>query len=106
MILDVFVQGPPAPSAAMEDKTYTITPVSVTVQAGIVTGEVADLQVAKRVEPRLTGTLRLRNTSESHSVRLVAVQSQDLDDQLQPTKLAQARRDASVTVSAPRSDRT
>lgn len=105
MTLDVVVQGPPTPSAAMEDRTYTITPVSVTVQAGIVTGEIADIQVAKRIEPRLTGTLRLRNTSESHSVRLVAVKIQYLDDQWQPMKVADARTDASFTFTASGSDR-
>src|SRR5258708_32100645 len=85
----------------MEDKTYTLTPVSVTVQAGIVTGEVADLQVAKRVEPRLTGTLRLRNTSASHSVRLVAGKNQYLDDQWQPMKLGDAPTDAKFPFPAP-----
>ncbi|MEK7702015.1 MAG: hypothetical protein AAB418_08425 [candidate division NC10 bacterium] len=105
MTLDVCVQGPPAPAAAMEGKTHTITPVSVKVQAGIVTGEIADLRVADRVEPRLTGTLRLRNTSESRSIRLVAAKIQYLDDQWRPMKLADARTDASFTFTAYGSER-
>ncbi|PYM29937.1 MAG: hypothetical protein DME15_20030 [Candidatus Rokuibacteriota bacterium] len=105
MTLDAFVQGPQAPSAAMEDKTYTITPVSVKVQAGIVTGEISDIQVVKRVEPRLRGTLRLRNTSESHSVRLVRVKIQYLDDQWQPMRLADVRTDASFAFNTDGSDR-
>jgi hypothetical protein len=102
MTLDVFVQGSPP---AMEGKTYTITPVSVKVQAGIVTGEMADMQVVKRVEPRLRGTLRLRNTSESHSVRLVRAKIQYLDDQWQPMGLGEARTDASFAFDTYGSDR-
>lgn len=45
MTPDVFVQRPAAPAAAIEDKTYTVTPVSVKVQAGTVTGEITAMQM-------------------------------------------------------------
>ncbi len=74
-------QGPVATAAMVEDKTYTVTPASVTVKAGIITGEVTELKVMERVEQgsnrvvspaKLTGTLRLKNTSANQAVRLVA----------------------------------
>ena len=66
--------------AVIEEKTYPVTPPSMTVKSGIITGEVVDLKVTERVEKdtdrvvspaRLTGTLRLENTSVSRTVRLV-----------------------------------
>jgi hypothetical protein len=36
--LDARVLGPRAPSAVMEDEEYRVAPMSVAVQAGIVTG--------------------------------------------------------------------
>ena len=49
MTLDARVQGPPAPSAAMQNKTDRVAPVSVKVQAGIVTGEITDMQVMEGI---------------------------------------------------------
>src|SRR5256886_12762132 len=63
------------------DKTYTVTPASVTVKARIVTGEVTEMKVTERVAQgsdrvvspaKLTGTLKLKNTSTNQTVRLVA----------------------------------
>ena len=74
-------QGPSATAAVVEDKTYAVTPASVTVKAGIITGAVTELKVMERVEQgsnrvvspaKLTGTLRLKNTSANQAVRLVA----------------------------------
>ena len=74
-------QGPSATAAVVEDKTYAVTPASVTVQAGIITGAVTELKVMERVEQgsnrvvspaKLSGTLRLKNTSANQTVRLVA----------------------------------
>src|SRR5438034_1899966 len=79
MTLDVGVRALSAPAAAViEEMTYTITPVSVNVQAGIVVGEITGMRVVERVAKstggtvspaRLTGTLTLTNTSASQSVR-------------------------------------
>src|SRR5213593_3507078 len=101
MTLDVCVRALSAPAAAViEEMTYTITPVSVNVQAGIVVGEITGMRVVERVAKstggtvspaRLTGTLTLTNTSASQSVRLVAGKIQYLDDQWQPIELEGSR---------------
>src|SRR5260370_36593700 len=73
-------QGPSAARATVEDKTYPVTPASVTVKTGILTGEVTELKGTERVEKgsdrvvsaaKVTVTLRLKNTSANQSVRLV-----------------------------------
>src|SRR5881396_1056289 len=104
MTLDVGVRALSAPAAAViEEMTYTITPVSVNVQAGIVVGEITGMRVVERVAKstggtvspaRLTGTLTLTNTSASQSVRLVAGKIQYLDDQWQPIELEGSRTEA------------
>jgi len=43
------VPQPAATAALIEDKTYAVTPASVKVQAGIVTGEVIEMKVAERI---------------------------------------------------------
>jgi hypothetical protein len=64
----------------IEEKVYPVTPPSMTVKSGMITGEVIDLKVTERVEKgsdrvvslaRLTGTLRLLNSSANRTVRLV-----------------------------------
>jgi hypothetical protein len=64
----------------IDDRIYTVTPASMTVKSGLITGEVIELQVTERVErgsdrvvspARLTGTLRLENTSANRTVYLV-----------------------------------
>src|SRR6266705_2390764 len=64
--------------SAGEDKADAVTPASVKVQAGIVTGEVTAMKVAERVEKgsdrivspaKLTATLTLKNTSANQTVR-------------------------------------
>src|SRR3990170_6210409 len=37
-------------AVVIEDKVYTVTPASVTVKAGIVTGEVTEMKITERVE--------------------------------------------------------
>jgi len=93
-------QGPSATAAVVEDKTYAVTPASVTVQAGIITGAVTELKVLERVEQgsnrvvspaKLSGTLRLKNTSANQTVRLVAGKILYIDAQGQPIKLEESR---------------
>src|SRR2546422_4015893 len=43
------VQQPAAVAAAIEERTYAVTPASVKVKVGIVTGEVTEMKVAERV---------------------------------------------------------
>ena len=93
-------QGPPLATVVLEDKTYTATPVAIEVHAGVIAGEITDIQVVQQVErssgrvisltlllPRLMGALRLWSSSGTHSVPLVVAKIQYLDDQWRPTKL-------------------
>jgi len=98
-------QGPSGTAAVIEDKTYTVTPASVTVKAGIVTGEVTEMKVTERVEKssgrvvspaKLTGTLKLKNTSANQTVRLLAGKILYIDVQGQPIKLEAARTEPTV----------
>ena len=84
----------------IEDKIYTVTPASVKVKAGIVTGDVTEMKVTERVEKgsgrvvspaKLTGTLKLKNSSANQTVRLVAGKIQYIDAQGQPIRLVEGR---------------
>ena len=97
-------QQPSGTVAMIEDKTYTVTPASVTVKAGIVMGEVTE-RVEKGsdrvVSPaKLTGMLKLKNTSANQTVRLVAGKILYIDAQGQPIKLEESRAEPVVTFSA------
>ena len=94
------VQQPAAVAAPIEDKTYVVTPAAVKVKAGIVTGEVTDMKVAERVEKgsdrivtaaKLTGMLKLKNTSANQTVRLLEGKLRYIDAKGQPIKLEDAR---------------
>ncbi len=107
-------QGPSGTAAVIEDKTYAVTPASVTVKAGIITGEVIELKVTERVEKgsdrvvspaKLTGTLRLKNTSANQTVRLVAGKILYIDTQGQPIKLEAARTEPTVKFATYGSER-
>lgn len=101
-------QQPSATAAVVEDKTYTVTPASVMVKAGIITGALTEMKVMERVEKgsdrvvspaKLTGTLTLKNTSASQTVRLVAGKILYIDAQGQPTKFADTRSEPTVKFS-------
>jgi len=94
------VQQPAAVAAPIEEKTYAVMPASVKVKAGIVTGEVTEMKVAERVEKgsdrivtaaKLTGMLKLKNTSANQTVRLLDGKLRYIDAQGQPIKLEDAR---------------
>jgi hypothetical protein len=93
-------QQPAATAAVVEDKTYTVTPTSVTVKAGVISGDVIGMKVTERVEQvsgrvvspaKLTGTLKLKNASGNQTVRLLTGRLQYLDGQGQPIKLEDTR---------------
>lgn len=93
------------PAVVIEDKVYTVTPASVNVKAGIVTGGVTEMKVTERVEKgsgsvvspaKLTGTLKLKNNSADQSVRLVGGTIQYIDTQGQPIKLKAKRTEPTV----------
>ncbi len=107
-------QQPSGTAAMIEDKTYTVTPASVTVKAGIVTGAVTELKVTERVEQgsnrvvspaKLTGTLKLKNTSANQTVRLVAGKILYIDAQGQPIKLEESRTEPVVKFATYGSER-
>jgi uncharacterized membrane protein YeaQ/YmgE (transglycosylase-associated protein family) len=107
-------QPPTAIAAVVEDKTYSVTPASLRVKAGIVAGEVVDMKVTERVEKgsdrvvaqaKLTGILRLKNTSTSQTVRLVAGKILYIDAQGQAIKLEDARSEPTVKFASSGNDR-
>src|SRR4029077_18752072 len=92
----------------IEDKAYPVTPASVMVKVGIITGEVIDLKVTERVEKgtgrvvspaKLTGTLRLENSSSNRTVLLVEARLLFMDVHGQPIKLEAARTETVVKFS-------
>jgi hypothetical protein len=93
----------------IEDRTYPVTPASITVKSGIITGEVIELSVTERIEKgservvspaRLTGTLRLENASANRTVRLVGGRILFIDAQGQPIRLEAARTEPIVEFPA------
>src|SRR5438128_5598356 len=91
---------PTATAATIEEKTYPVTPAAMKVKSGIVTSEMTDLKVTERIEKgsdrittpaKLTGTLRLKNTSANQTVRLIEGKLLYIDALGQPIKLEDAR---------------
>lgn len=91
---------PPATVAAIEEKVYTVTPDQVKVKTGIMSGEMTEMKVIERVEKgsgridtpaRLTGKLKLTNSSTDQTVRLVGGKILYIDDQGQLIKIEEAR---------------
>ena len=101
-------------AVVIEDKVYTVTPASVTVKAGIVTGEVTEMKVTERIEKgsgrlvspaKLTGTLKLKNSSKDQAVRLIAGKIQYIDAQGQPIKLEETRTEPTIRFATYGSER-
>jgi len=93
------------PAVVIEDKVYTVTPAGITVQAGIVTGNVTEMKVTERVEKgsgrvvslaKLSGKLVLKNSSTNQTVRLIAGKILYIDIQGQPIKLEATRTEPTV----------
>jgi uncharacterized membrane protein YeaQ/YmgE (transglycosylase-associated protein family) len=107
-------QQPAATAAVVEDKSYTVTPPSVPVKAGIVTGEVVDMKITERIEKgsdrvvapaKLTGILRLKNISANQTVRLLGAKIGYVDAQGQPIKLEDMRTEPTVRFTASSTER-
>ena len=105
-------QQPSATAAGVESRSYKVTPASVT--AGIIAGEVTEMKVTEMVEQgsdrvvspaKLTGTLRLRNTSANQTVHLVGGKIQYIDGQGQPIKLEAARTEPTLKFATYGSER-
>jgi hypothetical protein len=105
---------PAATAAAVEDKTYSVTPAAMKVKAGIVTGEVTEMLVTERIEQgsgrvispaKLTAKVVLKNSSTNQTVRLVAGKIQYIDAQGQPIKLEEARTEPTLKFATYGSER-
>ena len=91
---------PVKPSAAINDKVYSVTPATIKVKAGIVTGDMSEMKVIERVEEgsgritapaKLSGKLVLKNVSADQTVRLIGGKIVYIDMQGRPIKLEEAR---------------
>jgi uncharacterized membrane protein YeaQ/YmgE (transglycosylase-associated protein family) len=100
---------PEATAAVIDDKTYTVTPATMKVKAGVVTGEVTEMKVTERVEQgsgriagaaKLTARLVLKNSSTNQTVRLVGGKIQYIDAHGQPIKLEDARTEPTLRFSS------
>jgi hypothetical protein len=107
-------QQPSATAAGVESKSYKVTPASVTVRAGIIAGEVTEMKVTEMVEQgsdrvvspaKLTGTLRLKNTSANQTVHLVGGKILYIDGQGQAIKLEAARTEPTLKFATYGSER-
>jgi hypothetical protein len=92
--------APSAVAAVIKDRVYTVTPDSVMVKAGIVTGEITEMKVTERIEEgsgrvdnpaKLTGKLALKNISADQTVRLIGGKIIYIDANGQPIKLENDR---------------
>lgn len=99
---------PSAAAAVVNDKVYTVTPDTLKVKAGIVSGEVTGMKVTERVEEgsgkvatpaKLTGKLVLSNASTDQSVRLLGAKITYIDAQGQPIKLEDNRIEPTVKIA-------
>lgn len=102
-------QQPAATAAVIDDKTYAVTPATMNLRAGIVTGEVTEMKVTERIEQgsgrvvspaKLTARITLKNSSTSQTVRLVTGKVQYLDAQGRPITLEDNRADPVVKFSS------
>lgn len=107
-------QQPVATAATVEDRTYAVTPASMKVKAGIVAGEIDGLKVTERVDKgssqvvaaaRLTGMIRLKNTSTNQTVRLVGAKLHYIDTAGRPIEMETMRSAPSVKFTASGSER-
>lgn len=104
---------PATEAAEVKDKVYAVTPSSLKVRAGILSGEMTEIAITERVEDgsgridtpaRLTGKLVLTNLSSDQSVRLLGGKLLYIDGQGKPIPLEENRSEPSL--KTPSSDAT
>jgi hypothetical protein len=87
----------------IEEKTFRLTPAQITVRAGFLVGEFADLRVSERIEqetgrvveaPKLLGNLQLKNTSADQAARPLGGQVTYLDEAGRRIHLGEGRSEA------------
>ena len=98
-----------AVAAVIKDKVYMVTPDSLKVVAGIVTGEVTEMKVTERIEDgsgriatpaKLSGKLVLKNVSADQTVRLIGGKISYIDAQGQPIALENNRTEPTVKIGS------
>jgi hypothetical protein len=95
----------PGVTTVIEDKVYSVTPPAMIVKAGIVVAELTDMKVTERVEKesgkvespaKLTGKLKLQNSSPDQTVRLISGNIVYVDQRGEPIKVEEARSEAVI----------
>jgi hypothetical protein len=96
-------------SAPVNDKTYAITPATITVKGSLLSGALSEMKVVERVEDgsgridqpaRLTGKLVLTNVSKDQSVRLLAGKVLYIDTQGKTIPLEDNRSEPTLKVAS------
>jgi hypothetical protein len=92
-------------AVVVEERAYTVTPASAAVRAGIVTGELTEMKITDKVEqgsgtvvspPKLSGTLKLKNSSDDRAVRLLGGKLLYIDPQGRPIALGDSRAECKI----------
>lgn len=101
--------APSAVAAVINDKVYTVTPDSLKVIAGIVSGELTEMKVTERIEEgsgritspaKLSGKLVLKNMSADQAVRLIGGKILYIDDQGQSIELKDNRTAPTISMGS------
>lgn len=100
---------PQAPKgAAINDKTYAVTPGAITVKGNLLSGALTEMKVVERIEEgsgridqpaRLSGKLVLKNVSHDQSLRLLGGKLLYIDMQGKPIPLEDKRTEPTLKVS-------
>jgi hypothetical protein len=95
-------------SAAVNDKTYAVTPGAITVKGSLLSGALTEMKVVERVEEgsgridqpaRLTGKLVLKNVSPDQSLRVLGGKLLYIDMQGKPIPLEDKRTEPTLKAS-------
>lgn len=101
--------SPSAVAAVISDRIYTVTPNSLKVKSGIVSGEVTELKVTEGVEggsgrvatpAKLSGKLILKNISTDQTVRLIGGKISYIDTQGHAIALEDNRTEPTISISS------
>jgi hypothetical protein len=99
---------PSAAAAVVNEKVYAVTPDTLKVKTGMISGEVTGMKVTERVEEgsgrvatpaKLSGKLVLSNVSKDQSMRMIGAKILYIDAQGQPIKLEDNRIEPTVKVA-------
>jgi hypothetical protein len=97
-----------AAAPKVSDKVYSVTPATLKVKAGLVTGELTDMKVTEQVEEggrvtvpaKLSGKLVLRNVSTDQTLRMIAGKLSYIDALGKPIVLEESRTAPEIRVGS------